>query len=100
MRSTKARLGAINQNQAELFFRLYQENLDIPQLPKVLAFYTGRVTPKLRRNLLNAALDSDLQNLVRNLRTDQKIAVWEMERIPLFERKRVLRALSYSSAPK
>ena len=82
LRSTKARLGAINQNQAELFFRLYQENLDIPQLPKVLAFYTGRVTPKLRRNLLNAALDSDLQNLVRNLRTDQKIAVWEMERIP------------------
>ena len=55
LRSTKARLGAINQNQAELFFRLYQENLDIPQLPKVLAFYTGRVTPKLRRNLLNAA---------------------------------------------
>jgi len=82
LRSTKARLGAINQNQAELFFRLYQENLDIPQLPKVLAFYTGRVTPKLRRNLLNASLDSDLQNLVRNLRTDQKIAVWEMERIP------------------
>ena len=82
LRSTKARLGAINQNQAELFFRLYQENLDTPQLPQVLAFYTGRVTPKLRRNLLNAALDSDLQNLVRNLRTDQKIAVWEMERIP------------------
>ena len=54
LRSTKARLGAINQNQAELFFRIYQENLDIPQLPKVLAFYTGRVTPKLRRNLLNA----------------------------------------------
>ncbi len=99
LRSTKARLGAINQNQAELFFRLYQENLDIPQLPKVLAFYTGRVTPKLRRHLLNAALDLDLQNpiateslgyeidgpmssLIRNLRTDQKIAVWEMERIP------------------
>ena len=82
LRSTKARLGAINQNQAELFFRIYQENLDIPQLPKVFAFYTGRVTPKLRRNLLNAALDSDLQNLVRNLRTNQKIAVWEMERIP------------------
>ncbi len=82
LRSTKARLGAINQNQAELFFRLYQENLDIPQLPKVFAFYTGKVTPKLRRNLLNASSDSDLQNLVRNLRTDQKIAVWEMERIP------------------
>jgi hypothetical protein len=83
LRSTKARLGAINQNQAELFFRLYQEDLDIPQLPKVFAFYTGTVTPKLRRNLLNAASeDEELESLVRGLKTNQKIAVWEMERIP------------------
>jgi len=83
LRSTKARLGAINQNQAELFFRLYQEDLDIPQLPKVFAFYTGIVTPKLRRNILNAASeDVELESLVRGLKTNQKIAVWEMERIP------------------
>ena len=83
LRSTKARLGAINQNQAELFFRLYQEDLDIPQLPKVFAFYTGTITPKLRRNLLNSASeDEELESLVRGLKTNQKIAVWEMERIP------------------
>lgn len=82
LRSTKARLGAINQNQAELFFRLYQENLDIPQLPKVYAFYTGTVTPKLRRTLLNASEDPELKSLVRSLKINQKIAVWEMERIP------------------
>ena len=82
LNSTQAKLFAINQNQAELFFRLYQENLDIPQLPKVSKFLLGEVTTPLRRNLLQTTDGEELQHLLSSLRTGQKIAVWEMEKIP------------------
>ena len=82
LNSTKAKLFAINQNQAELFFRLYQENLDIPQLPKVSKFLLGEVTTPLRRNLVQTTDGEELQHLLSSLRTGQKIAVWEMEKIP------------------
>ena len=61
LNSTQAKLFAINQNQAELFFRLYQENLDIPQLPKVSKFLLGEVTTPLRRNLLQTTDGEELQ---------------------------------------
>ena len=82
LNTSKATLYAVNQNQAELFFRLHQEQPTIPQLPKVSNFLIGEVSTPLRQNFLSSAEGEDLQHLLSGLRKGQKIAVWEMEKIP------------------
>jgi len=80
--SSTAKLYAINQNQARLFYQLYRTGSNIPQLPKVYAFYTGKVNTVMRRAFLENDSSEELNTLLKSLPVGQKIAVWEMERIP------------------
>lgn len=80
--SLTAKLYAINQNQARLFYQLYRSGSNIPQLPKVYAFYTGKVNTVMRRAFLENDSSEELNTLLKSLPVGQKIAVWEMEKIP------------------
>ena len=82
LNSLDAKLYAINQNQARLFYQLYRSGSNIPQLPKVYAFYTGKVNPVMRRAFLDNDSSEELNILLKSLPVGQKVAVWEMEKIP------------------
>jgi len=84
LKSTKAKMYAINRNQARLFYQLSKKDLGIAELPEIYSFYTGTVVPKLRQNFLrnNDYDNPNLTKLLSALPVGQKIAVWEMEKIP------------------
>lgn len=84
LNSTKAKMYAVNRNQARLFYQLSKKDLDISELPEIYSFYTGTVVPKLRQNFLrnNEVENPNLSKLLSALPVGQKIAVWEMEKIP------------------
>ena len=83
--STKSRKFAVNRNQARLFYQLSKKDLGISQLPEIYSFFTGRVNSKLRQNFLrnNESDNPYLSKLLADLPVGEKIAVWEMERIPM-----------------
>ncbi len=85
LNSVKAKQYAVNQNQALLFHQLFRnKTLDLPQLPKIHNFFQGSVNSTLRQNFLenNDSDNPHLTTLLKNLPLGQKIAVWEMEKIP------------------
>lgn len=85
LNSVKAKQYAVNQNQALLFHQLFRnKTLDLPQLPKIHNFFQGSVNSTLRQNFLqNNDIDNPhLATLLKHLPVGQKIAVWEMEKIP------------------
>jgi len=85
LNSVKAKQYAVNQNQALLFHQLFRnKTLDLPQLPKIHNFFQGSVNSTLRQNFLqNNDIDNPhLTTLLKHLPVGQKIAVWEMEKIP------------------
>ena len=84
LNSSKAKIYAVNRNQARLFYQLSKKDLDISELPEIYSFYTGTVVPKLRQNFLrnNEVENPNLSKLLSALPVGQKIAVWEMEKIP------------------
>ena len=85
LNSLQASIYAINRNQALMYYYLSKDkSLDLPQLPKIYSFYQGAVNPKLRQNFLrnNETDNPHLNLLMQNLPVGQKIAVWEMEKIP------------------
>jgi len=85
LNSVKAKQYAVNQNQALLFHQLFRnKTLDLPQLPQIHNFFQGSVNSTLRQNFLqNNDIDNPhLATLLKHLPVGQKIAVWEMEKIP------------------
>ena len=96
LNSLQASIYAINRNQALMYYYLSKDkSLDLPQLPKIYSFYQGSVNPKLRQNFLrnNETDNPHLNLLMQNLPVGQKIAVWEMEKIPCLTEKRLLQPL-------
>ena len=85
LNSVKAKQYAVNQNQALLFHQLFRnKTLDLPQLPKIHNFFQGSVNSTLRQNFLenNDSDNPHLTTLLKNLPLGQKIAGWEIEKIP------------------
>lgn len=86
VRSLDRKLYAVNSMQAQLFQRLSQSGNQPESLPKVYSFVTGNTDPSLRRQLIasSEAFDWDdvIDDLLRDFRTGQPYAIWEMEAIP------------------
>jgi len=76
---------AVNQQQSELIQVLFRGNA--PQVfPVIYNYSEGKVTPMLRRQLIESADDFGWNELrdevLRDFRTGRQYAVWEMEAIP------------------
>ena len=86
IRSLDRKLFAVNSQQAILFQRLAESGNQPPSLPKVYSFVQGTIDPSLRRQLITSAEDFDWEDeltyLLREFRTGQPYAIWEMEAIP------------------
>ncbi len=86
VRSLNRKLYAVNLMQAELFERLALSGNQPASLPKVYSFVQGTIDPSLRRQLITSSEDFDwddeIDDLLREFRTGQPYAIWEMEAIP------------------
>ena len=86
IRSLDRKLFAVNSQQAVLFQRLAESGNQPSALPKVYSFVQGTIDPSLRRQLITSSEDfgweDELTDLLREFRTGQPYAVWEMEAIP------------------
>ncbi len=86
VRSLDRKLYAVNLMQAELFERLAASGNQPSSLPKVYSFVKGKTDPSLRRQLISSSEDFDwddeIDDLLRDFRTGQPYAIWEMEAIP------------------
>lgn len=76
---------AVNQQQSELIQVLFRGNA--PRVfPVIYNYSEGKVTPMLRRQLIESADDFGWNELrdevLRDFRTGRQYAVWEMEAIP------------------
>jgi len=86
IRSLDRKLFAVNSQQAVLFQRLAESGNQPSSLPQVYSFVQGTIDPSLRRQLITSAEDFDWEDeltyLLREFRTGQPYAIWEMEAIP------------------